>query len=82
MKIEGVPGLKKALLAHPEEFVRTVAERLLMYATGRNVQSYDAPALRAMVRQAASENYTFESLILAVVNSVPFQMREAHRRQP
>jgi hypothetical protein len=82
-KIDGIPGLKKALLAHPEQFVRTLADRLLMYATGRNVQYYDAPALRAIVRQAAAANDTFESLILGVVTSVPFQMREAQsERRP
>jgi hypothetical protein len=80
LKIEGVPGLKQALLAHPEQFVRTVSEKLLMYATGRNAQYYDAPALRDIVRQAANDNYTFESLILGVVKSVPFQMREAHEK--
>src|SRR5262249_52316722 len=35
-RIEGIPGLRKALLAHPEQFVRTIAEKLLMYAIGRN----------------------------------------------
>ena len=80
-KIDGVPGLKKALLAHPEQFVRTVTEKLLMYATGRNVQYYDAPVLRAIVRQSAASNYTFESLIMGVVSSVPFQMREAQQEK-
>jgi hypothetical protein len=83
-RIDGVAGLKKELLAHPDQFVRTVAEKLLMFATGRNVQYYDAPALRAIVRQSAAANYTFESLILGVVSSAPFQMREAQqeRRAP
>jgi len=74
-KFEGVAGLKKALLQHPEEFVDTVAEKLLMYAIGRNVQYYDAPAVRAIVRDAARNNYTFGSLVAAVVKSTPFQMR-------
>jgi hypothetical protein len=74
-KFEGVGGLKKALLQHPEQFVDTVAEKLLMYAIGRNVQYYDAPAVRAIVRDAARNNYTFGSLVAAVVKSTPFQMR-------
>ena len=77
MKIDGAPGLKKALLAHPEQFVGTVAEKLLMYALGRNVQYYDAPALRAIVRGASAANNTFESLVLGIVKSAPFQMRAA-----
>jgi hypothetical protein len=74
-KFEGVAGLKKALLEHPDEFVGTVAEKLMMYAVGRNVQYYDEPALRAIVRQAARNNYTFASLVAGVVKSTPFQMR-------
>jgi hypothetical protein len=47
-----------------------------MYAIGRNLQYYDAPAVRAIVREAARSNYTVASLVSGVVKSVPFQMRE------
>ena len=77
-KFSGVAGLKKALLAHPDEFVSTVAEKLLMYAVGRNLQYYDAPAVRAIVHEATRNDYKFSSLVLGVVKSVPFQMRESH----
>ena len=76
-KFEAVAGLKKALLQHPGEFLSTAAERLLMYALGRNLQYYDAPAVRALVREAAANNNTLASLIGAIVKSQPFQMREA-----
>jgi hypothetical protein len=75
--IDGMAGLKKALLLHPEEFTGTIAEKLLMYAIGRNIQYYDRPAVRAILRQAAANNYTFASLVSGVVNSKPFQMRAA-----
>ena len=75
-QFKGLAGLRKALMRHPEQFVSTVAEKLLMYATGRNVQFYDAPAIRAIVHQSANSNYSFESLVLGVVKSTPFQMRE------
>ena len=80
-KFAGMAGLKAALLSHPEEFVLTIAERLLMYATGRNVQYFDQPALRAIARESARSNYTFASLILGVVRSAPFQMRETQTVQ-
>ena len=80
-KFEGMAGLKAALLSHPEEFVLTIAERLLMYATGRNVQYFDQPAIRLIENESAHSNYTFESLILGVVKSAPFQMREAQTVQ-
>jgi hypothetical protein len=76
-KFDGVAGLKKALLVHPELFVNTVAGKLLMYAVGRNLQYYDAPAVRAIVHDAAPANYTLASLVLGVVKSTPFQMRQA-----
>ena len=69
--------MKAALLSQPEEFVSTVAEKLLMYAIGRNVQYFDQPAVRAIVKESARNNYTFDSLVLGVVKSVPFRMREA-----
>jgi len=75
-KFNGMAGLKKALLSHPEEFVSTVTGKLLMYALGRNVQFYDEPVVRGIMRQSAANNYTFASLVLGVVKSAPFQMRE------
>ncbi|HZL92150.1 MAG TPA: DUF1585 domain-containing protein, partial [Vicinamibacterales bacterium] len=76
-KCVGVPGLKKELLRQPEQFVSTVAERLLMYAIGRNLQYYDAPTVRAVMRDAEPANHTLASLVLGIVKSRPFQMREA-----
>ena len=76
-KFEGISGLKKELLRQPEQFVGTVAERLLMYGIGRNLQYYDAPTVRAVMRNAEPANYTLASLVLGVVKSRPFQMREA-----
>jgi hypothetical protein len=80
-KFDGVAELKKALLRHPEQFVQTVAEKLLMYGISRNVQYYDQPAVRAIVRQAAASNYSFGSLVLGVVKSAPFQMRKSQEEQ-
>jgi mono/diheme cytochrome c family protein len=76
VKFEGIAGLKRELLRHPEQFAGTVAERLLMYAVGRNLQYYDAPAVRAILKDAAPARYTLSSLILGIVKSRPFQMRE------
>jgi hypothetical protein len=75
-KFDGMAGLKASLLSHPDEFVATLASKLLMYGTGRNVQFFDEPVVRAIVRESARENYTFASLVLGVAKSAPFQMRE------
>ena len=74
---EGVAGLKRALLNRPELFVTTVTEKLLTYALGRGIDYYDAPAIRAITREARNNDYRFSSLILGVVKSAPFQMRRS-----
>jgi mono/diheme cytochrome c family protein len=76
VKFEGMAGLKQALLSHPEEFLSTMAEKLLMYGIGRNVQYFDQPVLRAIVKKSALENNTFASLVQAVAASAPFTTRE------
>jgi hypothetical protein len=77
-RFNGIAELKKTILADPERFVSAVTQKLMMYATGRNVQYYDQPAVRAIVRDAAAGNYKFSSLVLGVVKSVPFQMRQSN----
>jgi mono/diheme cytochrome c family protein len=78
-KFEGMAGLRKILLSHSDQFVGTLAGKLLMYGIGRNLQYYDAPAVRGIVRDAAKSNYTLSSLILGVVKSTPFQMRQSQK---
>ena len=58
-------------------FVSTLTEKLLTYALGRGVEYYDMPVVRTIVRDAASTDYRWSSLILGIVNSAPFQMRKA-----
>ncbi len=70
-----VDGLEAALLRRPELFVGTLTEKLLTYASGRGVEYYDAPAVRAIVRDAKAQNFRMSSIILGVVNSRPFLMR-------
>jgi hypothetical protein len=74
-RFDGVAGLKKILLADKDQFVNTVTEKLLMYALGRNLQYYDQPSVRAIVRGAAASNYSLTSLVLGVVKSTPFELR-------
>ena len=72
---EGPDGMRQALLREPQRFAATVTEKLLTYALGRNVESYDMPAVRAIVRGAGHDGYRFSSLVLGIVRSTPFQMR-------
>ena len=73
--IDGPVGLREYLLSRQDEFLRTVTEKLLVYGLGRGLEYYDAPTVRHLVRNAADEDYRWSSLILGIVESVPFQMR-------
>jgi len=74
-KFNGPAGLRQVLVAHPERFVTTFTEKMLIYALGRGLEHYDMPAVRKITREAAASNYKAASVILGVVNSLPFQMR-------
>ncbi|MEO8467237.1 MAG: DUF1592 domain-containing protein [Gammaproteobacteria bacterium] len=76
--IDGLEGVQSLLLRHPELFVTAFTEKLMMYALGRNVQYYDAAAVRAIVRSAAEQNYAFSAIVGGIVDSVPFKMRNVH----
>ena len=71
----GVNGLRTDLLSNPNAFVGTMSEKLMTYALGRGLEYYDAPAIRKVLEHAAKEDYRFSSLVVAIVNSTPFQMR-------
>jgi hypothetical protein len=73
--LKGPDDLRNALLRRPEQFVQTFTEGLLVYATGRTLQPYDMPAVRRMVRGAASGDYKFSALVQSVVRSEQFRMR-------
>ena len=76
---DGPASFRAALASEPwaTEFVRTVVEKLLVYALGRGLEASDAPAVREIMRAAAEQDYRWSSIILGVVNSTPFQMRSA-----
>jgi len=67
--------LRAALLREPETFVRTLTEKLMTYALGRGLTATDMPAVRAVVRDSSRNKYSFSSVVLEIVKSVPFQMR-------
>ena len=76
-KFSDVAQLRELLVSPPDRFVETVTEKLLTYAIGRGVEYYDLPAIRQIVRDAKDDGYRWSAIILGIVKSVPFQMREA-----
>ena len=76
-KFTGVAGLEQALLNRPELFASTLTEKLLTFALGRGVESFDAPAVRQVVRDAKADNHRFSAIVLGIVKSTPFTMRQS-----
>jgi mono/diheme cytochrome c family protein len=77
----GLDGLRTLLDGRREQFVSTVTEKLLAYALGRGLAPYDMPAVRKIVRDAAPDGYRWSSIILGVVNSMPFRMRSLEQSE-
>ena len=67
--------LVDALLARPVPLVRTFTENLLAFATGRRVEHFDQPAVRAIVRAAEADDYRLATFIMGVVRSDAFQRK-------
>jgi hypothetical protein len=73
------PGELRAILSSERDaFAKALTAKMLTYALGRGLEHYDMPTVRTIAREAARQDYRASSLILGVVNSLPFQMR---RRQ-
>ncbi len=60
-----------------EAFVRTVTEKLLTYALGRGLGYRDATTVRRIVRELGRSDYRWSALVLGIIESEPFQMRQA-----
>jgi mono/diheme cytochrome c family protein len=76
-RVNGAIELRQSLLRRPDVLVGTMTEKLLTYALGRSVEADDMPAVRAIVKSSAADDYRFSSLVRGIVTSVPFQMRRA-----
>jgi len=77
-KVTGPDGLRQALLARSDRFLATLTGKLLTYALGRRLEYYDAPAIRAILRQAEPGDFRLGTgIIMGIVQSPAFQMRRA-----
>jgi hypothetical protein len=73
--INGPIDLRNALMANPTQFVQTVTQKLLMYASGRPVEWQDMPTVRSIVRAAAADDYRFATLLTEIIKSPAFRMK-------
>jgi mono/diheme cytochrome c family protein len=71
--INGPVELKAQLVERPATFAEAVTEKLMMYALNRELEYFDMPQVRAVVRGAAKDNYKFSSIVLGIVNTDAFR---------
>ncbi len=71
----GPKELKAVLLQDRDAFIRSLAEKLLIFALGRGLDRHDRPALAEITAHLATANYRFSELVFGVANSLPFQRR-------
>jgi mono/diheme cytochrome c family protein len=75
--IQGPAELTAALLARDDQFVQALTEKLMMYAVGRELEHFDMPQVRKIVRDAKRQDYRFSALVTGVVLSDAFRMQAA-----
>jgi hypothetical protein len=73
--VDGPTELREALFGGRDLFVRAFSEKLMMYAVGRELESYDMPQVRSVVRRAAPQNYRLSALVSGIVTSDAFRMQ-------
>ena len=74
----GMAELREVLLQkRKNDFILTATEKMLTYALGRGVEFADAPVIREILRKTAPDEYRLSSLIMAIIESSPFQTRRA-----
>jgi len=74
--VDGPVALRDALLARDDQFVQALTEKLMMYATGRELEYYDMPQVRVVVRAAKSQDYRFSALVAGIVHSDAFRLQK------
>jgi hypothetical protein len=75
-EVDGIVGLRRNLVAQPEIFVGVMTEKMLTYALGRGLEYYDMPAVRKIVSDGRNQGFRFSAMVLGIVRSTPFQMKE------
>jgi len=79
-RFDGPRELRAVLRSEAGAFRRTLAGRMLTYATGRGLGPADGPQVDRIARSLADGGDRFSALIAAVVTSEPFRMRRGEGR--
>jgi hypothetical protein len=73
--VDGPTELREALFGGRDLFIRAFTEKLMMYAVGRELEYFDMPQVRAVVRRSASQDYRLSAIVSGIVASEAFRMQ-------
>ena len=73
---DGPRELRKVLVNRKEDFTRELSRRMLGFALGRSLEDKDGCAISALTQRLEQDGYRMESLVLGIVQSIPFQYRQ------
>ncbi len=76
---QGPAELKALLMKDRGAFAECVTDKLLTYALGRGLERYDRRTVKDIANRIATDDYRFSSLVVEIVNSLPFQMRRGEQ---
>ncbi len=75
-KFRDATGLRKILAVRKRDlFVRCLTEKMLTFALGRGLEFYDKRAVDGIVKQMERDGFKFETLVMGIVKSLPFDMK-------
>jgi Protein of unknown function (DUF1588)/Protein of unknown function (DUF1592)/Protein of unknown function (DUF1587)/Protein of unknown function (DUF1585)/Protein of unknown function (DUF1595)/Planctomycete cytochrome C len=74
--IEGIDGLKSWLLDHRRKFLTQLTRKMLGYALGRSLNPTDLCTVRDVVERLENEDYKAQTLVLGIVESDVFRMKQ------
>ncbi len=76
----GPDGLREILTSQKDMFAECVVDKMLTYALGRGLERYDRRTVREIAKKASATNYRFSSVVLEIVKSLPFEMRQGDKQ--
>jgi Protein of unknown function (DUF1592)/Protein of unknown function (DUF1588)/Protein of unknown function (DUF1587)/Protein of unknown function (DUF1585)/Protein of unknown function (DUF1595) len=80
-KFQGPQGLESTIRTDKDKFAIAMTTKLMAYALGRGIETYDRPVIRRIASGLPADDYRFSGLVLGIVNSYPFQMQKGSQVQ-
>ena len=74
-KFETAAQMRAILMAEVPQISHSITEKMMTYALGRGMESYDNRTLDAIDKKLAVSGYKFQDLIFEIAHSLPFQSR-------